>query len=57
MTSDLTVFGYFWVVLAGIVSSRIITFILEKNETELGISLADGAWIAFTFVIAVIGFA
>ena len=58
MTSDLTVFGYFWVVLAGIVSSRFITFILEKkNETELSISLADGAWIAFTFVIVVIGFA
>jgi hypothetical protein len=57
MRTDRVLFSYFWIVLAGVVSSRFIKFIFEKKDREkLKIDSREAVWIAFTFLIALIAF-
>ncbi len=55
---DLPWLNYLWIVMAGVVASRFITFIADtKKEDPIDIDRTESLWIAFTFIIAVIAFA
>ena len=55
---DLPWLNYLWVVMAGVVASRFITFIADtKKDEPIDIDRTESLWIAFTFIIAVIAFA
>jgi hypothetical protein len=69
-TEDMSIFSYFWIVLIGVMASRLISLVLDKVEEkrergtlplgstqkliELGIT--DYVWIIFSFIIAVLIF-
>jgi len=64
--TDLSLTTYFWVVMAGVVTSRFMSLILDKSEGHRGhgkddmdiqiIGWKDGLGILFSFIIAVILF-
>ena len=55
---DLSWLGYFWIVLAGIVASRFITFIIETGEREkLDLNRTEALWLIYSFIIAILAFA
>ena len=56
--NDLPWLNYLWIVMAGVVASRFITFIADtKKDDPININRTESMWIAFTFIIAVIAFA
>ena len=58
MMKDLPWLNYLWIVMAGVIASRFITFIADtKKDDPLNIDRTESLWIAFTFIIAVIAFA
>jgi hypothetical protein len=58
ITKDMPWLSYLWIVMAGVVASRFITFIADTKKNEpIDIDRAESLWIAFTFIIAVIAFA
>lgn len=55
---DLGWLNYLWIVMAGVVASRFITFIADTKKTEpINIDRTESLWIAFTFIIAILAFA
>lgn len=55
---DLNWLGYFWIVLAGIVASRFITFVVDTPQLErLDINRTEAVWLVYSFIIAVLAFA
>ena len=58
ISKDLTWLGYFWIVLAGVVASRLISFVVDTGANEpLNIDRREAVWLVYTFVIAVLAFA
>jgi len=57
ITKDLSWINYLWIVMAGVVTSRFITFIADTKKTEsIDIDRTESIWIAFTFIIAILAF-
>jgi hypothetical protein len=58
ISKDLSWLGYFWIVLAGIVASRFITFIIETGNLEkLDLNRTEALWLIYSFIIAILAFA
>jgi hypothetical protein len=64
---DVNIFSYFWVVLIGVMASRLMSLALEKAEGAKGsespngqiiiqLEIRDYIWIAFSFIIAILIF-
>lgn len=57
ITKDLSWTNYLWIVMAGVVTSRFITFVADTKKTEtIDIDRTESIWIAFTFIIAILAF-
>jgi hypothetical protein len=69
-TEDMSIFSYFWIVLIGVMASRLISLVLDKVEEKrdrgtlplgstqepIELDITDYVWIIFSFIIAILIF-
>jgi hypothetical protein len=56
-TNEIPVLGYLWIVIIGVVTSRLLSLVLKsENKNIQSVGKDEGIWIIFSFIIAVLIF-